>query len=63
MTKILKEEKFEEEDWSDVAVLISEGLLWLYTNSSVKVTPDDNQLLLIRKNPTSSHLKKKKQKD
>lgn len=63
MTKVLKDEKFEEDDWNDIAELVIAGLTWLYENSSVVVTPETNQVHVQPKDAKSSHKKKKQQKD
>jgi len=56
LSKISKEEAFEDEDWNDVVSLAFCAAIWLYENSRIEKTPTSQVYL----QPKS--LKKKKLK-
>jgi hypothetical protein len=61
LTKIFKEEDFNETDWNDVAEITCATLAWLYENSSIVHTPETNQVHFQPKR--SSKRKKTKRRD
>lgn len=63
MTKVFKEEQFDEDDWNTVACLACEAFTWLYENSRVERTPESTQIHIQPKNSKSSHNKKDRRKD
>ena len=56
LTKISKDETFEEEDWNDVVNLSFYACQWLAENSRVEVTPSTTQ---VHVQPKTSKKKKK----
>jgi hypothetical protein len=64
MVKVLKEEKFEDSDWNDVAQVVTTSLCWFIANIEIpKKQSQDSNPPLPKKLKKPSQSKKKHRND